>query len=154
MKIRAKKSLIFFLKCQTWGKDTIGYSPNDYKYLLIVNVDSTGCTPCSVSRLSQWKEWIELSEKKENHFMLVFVFHPRKNEIKDVVGSMKYYSQVYKETPLYLDKNGSVLRRNFNVSIPEDMQTVLVDKTDSVVFVGNPVYNNNVKKELTKIINY
>lgn len=68
--------------------------------------------------------------------------------------SLRYYSHVYKQVFLYLDKDGLFLKRNFNnIEIPDTMQTFLVDRNGKVLFVGNPIYNQNVEKELIKIIN-
>ena len=140
------------LPCYINGIDTCGYIPKDYNHLLVVNIDSTECTSCRISHLHQWYEWFGLAEDKNMHFSIIIVIQPKSDEVFNISNKLRRNSQIHKNIPLYLDINGSFLKKNFNFSIPPTMQTMLLDKNDSIVYVGNPLINNNIKKDIISIL--
>ena len=141
------------LPCYINGIDTCGYIPKGYNHLLVVNIDSAECTSCRISHLYQWYEWFELAEDKNMHFSIILIIQPKSDEAFNISNKLRRNSQIYKNIPLYLDINGSFLKKNFNFSIPPTMQTMLLDNNDSIVYVGNPLINNTIKKDITNIIN-
>ena len=141
------------LPCYINGADTCGYIPKGYNHLLVVNIDSAECTSCRISHLYQWHEWFELTEDKNMHFSIILIIQPKSDEAFNISNKLRRNSQIYKNIPLYLDVDGSFLKKNFNFSIPPTMQTLLLDNNDSIVYVGNPLINNTIKKDITNIIN-
>lgn len=140
--------------CLISGQDTIGYLPQDYKYLMIVNVDSSACTSCKISEVAQWNKWIELAENEKSDFAILFIFQPKSGEGFAIANKLRGYSKYfYKNTPFYCDEEGRFLKENFNHKIPPSMQTMLIDDSDRVVVVGNPIENQAIKEQVMDIIN-
>ncbi len=140
------------LPCYVNGVDTCGYTPAGYKHLLVVNIDSTECTSCGISHLFQWKDWFEIMGNKDMSFSVIFIFQPKNDEILDIRNRLRRNSQIYKDIPLYLDVDGSFLKSNFDFRIPPIMQTMLLNDTGSIAYVGNPLINNTIKEDILNII--
>lgn len=142
------------LSCYLNGVDTTGYVPKNYDYLLIVNIDSSECSSCLLNNLDRWDEWIDFANKKNSAFGIIFVVQPKEGNSYFIQRKIKILSQrYYKQTPFYLDNDGIFMRTNFRKKIPTYMQTMLLDKFNMVIYVGNPTINVFVKAELNKIIN-
>ena len=133
------------LPCYVNGVDTCGYTPAGYKHLLVVNIDSTECTSCGISHF-------EIMENKDMSFSVIFIFQPKNDEILDIRNRLRRNSQIYKDIPLYLDVDGSFLKSNFDFRIPPIMQTMLLNDTGSIAYVGNPLINNTIKEDILNII--
>ena len=140
------------LPCYVNGVDTCGYTPVGYKHLLVVNIDSTECTSCGISHLFEWKDWFEIMENKDMSFSVIFIFQPKNDEILDIRNRLRRNSQIYKDIPLYLDVDGSFLKSNFDFRIPPIMQTMLLNDTGSIAYVGNPLINKTIKEDILNII--
>lgn len=154
MESKPLKMCINDMPCYLNGQDTIGYLPQDYKYLMVVNVDSSSCTPCRVTHVTQWNDWIDLANKTCSNFAILFIFQPKNGEEPALVNRLKRYSgYFYKKTPFYLDKEGKFLNQNFSHKIPLAMQTMLLNDSNKVVVVGNPNENEDISKQITETIN-
>lgn len=142
------------MPCIINGLDTINYCPKNYRFIMVVNIDSTECSACHISKITQWSEWTMLAEKEESGFSLIFIVQPRQGEEAMIIDELKQYSKLYyKRIPIYIDKNGTFLKKNFHKGVPPDMQTMLIDDEMYVVYVGNPLDNDNVKRQIKNIIN-
>ena len=139
--------------CCINGVDTVGYALERSKYRLVVFIDSTECNSCRLSHLEEWNDWIELADRNNGKFSLVFLLQPRVEETSSIIIKMRWASKVYKGIPLFVDKEGDFLKRNFRREIPTLMHTMLLDSNNMVVYVGDPTRNEQVCEDMKKIIN-
>lgn len=140
--------------CYLNGKDTCDYRPNNYDYLLVVNIDSFECTSCNLYNFFQWKPWTDLSIQKEDAFSMVFIFQPKSKERISIENKIKKHSYIFRNIPFYIDEEGVFMKKNFNYKIPSEMHTFLIDKNNSIVYVGNPTNNLKIREQLLNIINH
>ena len=142
------------ISCYLNGVDTLGYLPNNYDNLLIVNIDSAECSSCTLNNLDRWDEWIDFADNKNSKFAIIFVIQPKTGDKFFIRRKTENLSRrFYKRTPFYIDNDGMFLKRNFRKKIPAVMQTMLLNKSNMVIYVGNPTINEFVKAELNDIIN-
>lgn len=126
------------------GKDTINFlSASEYKILSYV--DSIGCISCKL-QLSQWKKLMNVVDSANLSVDFLFFFSPEKE--KDVYRAINMADFSY---PICIDMNDSLNKLNH---FPSEMafQTFLLDKSNKVLAIGNPVHNPKVKELYLKII--
>ena len=119
-------------------------SKNGFK---IVNyIDSVGCTPCRLN-LTKWKEFIhDLNQVSiDSTLVLMIVSDSRFNVVYQISMWDKF------TYPIYIDVADSLNRLN-HFSSDERFQTLLLDKDNKVVAIGNPINNPKVKELYFKII--
>ena len=128
-----------------YGKDTMVFNMNgNYKILLYVN--SVGCTACKL-QLQQWKGLMEeFSRLSKKEVSFVFYISPKdKTELELLLESEEF---VY---PVCMDEEDEF--NNLNC-FPEneDFHTLLLDKENKVVLIGNPIHNMKIKELYLKIL--
>lgn len=107
------------------------------KYKLLVYLDSTGCLSCKL-QLSEWKKYISLL--KQNGVSVLFYFgNVDKNQAISLFKNENF------NYPYFLDKNDSI---NLLNKIPDDnvYRTFLLNRSNKVIAIGNPIINPNIKK--------
>ena len=122
----------------------VGVSKNGFK---VVNyIDSVGCTPCRLN-LTKWKEFIhDLNQVSiDSTLVLMIVSDSRFNVVYQISMWDKF------TYPIYIDVADSLNRLN-HFSSDERFQTLLLDKDNKVVAIGNPINNPKVKELYFKII--
>ena len=113
----------------------------------VVNyIDSVGCTPCRLN-LTKWKEFIhDLNQVSiDSTLVLMIVSDSRFNVVYQISMWDKF------TYPIYIDVADSLNRLN-HFSSDERFQTLLLDKDNKVVAIGNPINNPKVKELYLKII--
>lgn len=122
-------------------KDTVaGYELPQSRYKVFVYVDSIGCMSCKL-KLGKWKEFIhELNAASPDSVPFVFVFHPK--DLRDMYALLVTN---HFDLPVCIDLEDRVNRLN---QFPGEMsfQSFLLDKDNKVKIIGNPTYNDAVKK--------
>lgn len=151
-KMMAKPVTVPYSKMLLWSKDsTQAKSPNlNYDFKLVVYMDSTHCTECTLKRMHLWNDFYKLESKYEGRFKVVFIVQTsKKSNTKALVSAFRRYGVEY---PMYIDSTN--VFSSMNPHIPsEDMYHVfLADKKDSVVLVGNPQFNEKIEKRLLDIL--
>lgn len=122
---------------------------NTKDYRMVVFVDSTECTPCSLSKLRFWNPLIKESRMKKISIDYIFIVAPKQSEMEDInleLGITDLQSSIYLDT--------AYVFRNQNPSIPNERKyhSFLLDKNDRIVFVGSPVDNDKIKAIYGKTI--
>ena len=128
------------------GKDTVDFDFLNSEYKIVTYVDSTGCTGCKL-QLPRWKEFMtEVDSLMNNSIPFIFVFHPK--NVKELRHTLRNYSFNY---PVCFDEMDDFNKLN---RFPSDMtfQTFLLDGSNRVVAIGNPILNPNVKKLYLKTL--
>lgn len=127
------------------GNDTVDYSIQN-RYKILTYIDSVGCTSCKL-KLKEWKAFIDrVDSLKPDSVQFLFFFSPKKRmEIYQtlLVEKFKY--------PICIDEYDSINILNHFPSHAA-FQTFLLDKTNKVLAIGNPIYNPKVKDLYIKII--
>ena len=121
------------------GKDTVDFKFQDADYKVVTYIDSVGCTSCKL-QLPRWKELMaEVDSLTDGNVPFLFYFHPK--DMKE----LRYLTRRDGFThPVCFDKEDELNRLNY---FPSEMafQTFLLDKSNKVVALGNPVHNPKVK---------
>ena len=112
------------------------------KYRMVVFVDSTECTPCSLSKLRFWNPLIKEARKKKINIDYIFIIAPKKSEIEDLNLELSITDL---KSSIYLDT--AYVFRKVNPSIPNERKfhSFLLDKKNQIIFVGNPIENDKIK---------
>lgn len=120
------------------------------RYQLVVFTDSTECTPCFISRISDWKEVTEeLFFDSCRSIKMLFIYSPSQSNIQKI-------KQVVKDTeidwPIYIDTAYVFLQENKHVPVNRQFHTFLLNDKDEVLCVGNPLYNEKIRNIYKSII--
>lgn len=116
------------------------------RFKIINYIDTMGCTPCRLN-LSKWEDFIRDLDivSKDSVQVLIFVSDSRFN----VVYQISMWDRF--TYPIYIDVADSLNKLN-HFSSDERFQTLLLDKENRVVAIGNPIHNPKVKELYLKII--
>lgn len=126
-----------------WGKDTIMECTD---YTIVTYADTTGCISCKL-QLKNWYTFItDLKDKVANKVKTHFIFFPKNS--KEIMTLLKRDKFNY---PVCIDTNNIFNKSNHLPSIMM-FQTLLLNKDNKIVAIGNPIYNPKIKKLYLKII--
>lgn len=128
------------------GRDTVDAPVCPSGYTVLSYVDSIGCTSCKL-RLSEWSRWMnEVDSTVTAPVSFLFYFHPK--NLKDMVYNIRRDGFLH---PVCLDLEDELNRQN---RFPSDDQlhTFLLDASNRVVAVGNPVANPLLKGLYLKVM--
>lgn len=92
------------------------------------------CSSCILSRLGSCEKLFSLATHVEFFPMIVLATDDEKYE--NLIATLRFYPQAF---PLYIDRLDRF--KTLNPSLPEDgrFHTLLLDRNDRVVLVGNPL---------------
>ena len=128
------------------GKDTVDFEFRHADYKVVTYIDSVGCTSCKL-QLPRWKELLaEVDSLTGGSVPFLFYFHPK--DAKELRYLTRRDDFAY---PVCFDGQDELNRLN---NFPSDMtfQTLLLDKVNKVVAIGNPVLNPKVKELYVRLI--
>lgn len=116
-----------------YGQDTVSYNFRNADYKVVSYVDSVGCLSCKL-QLDKWTNIIHrIDSVADIRVPFVFVFSPEK--LRDVVYATKSSGFDY---PILLDMKGEFNNMN-HFPTNFNFQTMLLDRDNRVVAIGNPV---------------
>lgn len=129
-----------------FGQDTVDFSFQKADYKIVSYIDSLGCLSCKL-QLDKWKEIIHrIDSVSDIHVPFVFVFSPEK--LRDVVYATKSGGFDY---PILLDLKGEFNSSN-HFPTNFNFQTMLLDKDNKVLAIGNPVQSPKILELFQDII--
>jgi hypothetical protein len=108
---------------------------SDRKGYMIISIFDIGCSSC-METLDNWKEFTKLMNKR--NVKVAFIIPP---ELMDMYNRQK---QLFDGLTLYFDKKYRFIEAN-QISPDKALQTFLIDKTNKIVILGNPVINPGVR---------
>lgn len=121
-----------------FGQDTVDFSYQNADYKVVSYVDTIGCLSCKL-QLDKWKEIIHRIDSVADICVpFVFVFSPEK--LGDVIYATKSAGFDY---PIMLDLKGEFNAAN-HFPANFNFQTMLLDKNDKVLAIGNPVQSLSI----------
>ncbi len=120
------------------GKDTVDFAYRDADYKIVSYVDSAGCLSCKL-QLENWKKVIQrIDSVAEESVPFVFVFNAK--TLRDIILVTRKEGFTH---PIVADMGDKFNRMNhFPTNI--NFQSMLVDKNNKVLAIGNPVLNPKV----------
>lgn len=126
------------------GKDTVINDIWTSDLKLIVYKDSTSCTSCFIETLPRWNDIIL---KYRGRLSVIFILSPENGIENDIrlllqVSDFKY--------PVILDTNKSFCRTNPQISANRLLHVFLIDKSNRVVFIGNPLSDKEINSVFEK----
>ena len=128
--------------------DTTFYTIEKNFLKLVVYVDSSECSSCAIDKLERWNLYMNKYKHVKDLLFLV-ILESRKANLEYVerkVGMTGMHTHVFIDTLSFF--------RRHNPQIPKDrmFHTFLLDESDSVVLVGNPMQNNQIDNLLKQIV--
>ncbi len=122
---------------QTIGSDTLHGALK-----IIVFYDTMQCTPCQISRQSEWLDFMDCMTAK--NVEIEFIFDTRRNEnIDNLLLSLKRTGVKY---PVRMDINGDFVKANPHLPKNSKFHTFLLDRYNRVTLIGSPLYNSPLWK--------
>lgn len=128
------------------GQSSSKFAINKSEYKIIMYVDSMGCTSCKL-HLSEWKDYINYMDSiYSNNVQFLFYFFPKSG--RDIYLTLRTERFTY---PVCIDTLDVLNKMNH---FPKDMQfqTLLLDKNNKVLAIGNPIINPSIKQLYQTII--
>lgn len=136
-----------------WTSDSIReIAPWKHASLKLVHyVDSTECTTCYLAKLEYFDDFFKLEHESNNKFYNLFIVNPGTRKIS--WRSLKDH-HAHNETPptLFLDSMCVFIKKNPNIPKEGVLHTFLLDENNSVIFAGDPQFNDAVHKKHISII--
>lgn len=120
------------------------------EFRMIVYIDSTECSPCTLKYLYDWEPILDSLISYPKYRESIFIFAPSKSECPKVERELNQKNFKY---PVYLDTCNAFVKGNRSIPANRMMHTFLIDAKDSVVLVGNPLTNEKVKALLFNFFN-
>lgn len=129
-----------------YGKDTVDWEVPQTDFKILVYVDSIGCTSCKL-QLPKWGKWIKEMDSIAPGRVSFLVFFQSKDikEIRYILRRDKF------NFPVCVDIEDELDRKNHFPS-NGNFQTFLLDRTNKVVVIGNPIHNIAIKELYIKQI--
>lgn len=133
-------------KFAVYGEDTVEMGISSENYKIVHYLDSTGCTTCKMD-LDRWKTFIGYmdSVSQSSVSCLIYIHATRKREVKIALKEGRF------DYPVCLDTNDELNRLN-GFPLNPVFQTMLLDKDNKVVAMGDPVKNPKVKELYLNVI--
>ena len=119
---------------------------NDADYRIVTFVDSAGCVPCRM-KLAQWEDYLNrLKDDPETDVSFLMILNaPYDDEIDYALKSAFF------DHPVAIDTAGLFLQRN-PLPPKRPCHTLLLDGSNRIVAIGNPVENPKVREVYDKVI--
>lgn len=122
-----------------YGKDTVDYSIPQSPYKVLVYVDSSGCVDCKL-QLQKWQELIKYTNSISNgEIPFLFFFFP-----KDYKELCQFFKRDLFDMPVCIDFKGELNKLNKFPPFPQ-FHTLLLDKDNKVLVIGNPVSSTEIR---------
>lgn len=155
---KEKKVVLPYQNMSCWINDSIQNNRpwEDAKMKLVIYVDSTRCSECTLKTMYMWEDFVKMEEEYNSEFSLVFIFQIKLNTDPKVLASLFRITEL--NHPMYIDNKNIFSKSNPHVPQESLYHIFLLDENNNVVLVGNPLFNpkienmlrNEVKKQLNR----
>ena len=116
---------------------------------LVVYTDSFDCSQCTLKKMYLWKDFVELEKKYDDRFFIFFIIQSGSNSTPALSSNFHFTGLNH---PIYIDSTDVFMRDNPHIPKEEMFHVFLLDEKDSVVLVGNPLFNTKIEDLLIKQI--
>lgn len=147
--MRSRPVSIPFSKMSCWINDSVQNNrPWEQAELkLVVYTDSVACSQCTFKQLYLWKDFVELENKYNDKFYIFFIIQSGSNTTKDLTSNFHYTGLNH---PIYIDSTNVFIKSNPHIPSEEIYHVFLLNENDSIILVGNPVFNAKIEDMLIK----
>lgn len=128
--------------------DSIDASGYDNAYKFIYYADSTICSTCLISTLDKWNSFIDSTENKYK-IKYIFIVNPKYDKLWQTQLSVRHSTLIAR---IYIDSMGNFRKSNPQIPDNHKYHTMLIDSTNNVVLVGNPLDNTDIRTLFLKIL--
>lgn len=151
-KMQASRVSIPFDKMSCWINDSLqNYCPwEQAKLKLVVYTDSFACSQCTFKKMYLWKDFVRMEKKYNNKFYIFFIIQSGSNSTS-ALSSYFHYTEL--NHPMYIDSTNIFKKENPNIPSEEMFHVILLDENDSIILVGNPLFNTQIEDMLIKQVN-
>jgi hypothetical protein len=119
-----------------------------YKYMVVIYIDSTTCTPCSLNHLILWKKHRKELEYNNTGILLVI----QNSDEQEIVNTLESIEVTF---PFIIDKERKFKVKNIEVfSIIAQDNTFVMDKDKNVIFIGSPIADEKKWKSFIKLVKH
>ena len=123
-----------------YGEKSVDFTVLDSNYKILTYIDSIGCSSCKL-QLSKWKEFMsEIDSVSDKNVSFLFFLHP--NNVREVKIKLKEERFKY---PVCFDYKDELNKKN-KLLHDINFQTFLLDSTNKVKLIGNPIYSNKIRQ--------
>lgn len=144
------KLCLEYMQCRNKHGDTIIVDSIKPSYRMVVYVDSSACSPCTLDKMFLWNESIEKAREQGNRLKFVFIVAPKPEQLEDAYLSIESNGL---DSPVYVDTAYAFRKANPHLPQERMYHSFLLDAKDSVVIVGNPMENPKINSLINKIVN-
>ena len=143
--MQSSKVLIPYEQMSCWATDSLesADSGKKAKLKLIHDVDSAQCSTCYLLKITMFKELFDLEKTTNNRFTNIFIIAPG---IKDKKRLLSEYMKDLLPHTIFVDTAHVFVKSNPHIPEENMFHTFLLDDSDNVVLVGNPITNSDIKK--------
>lgn len=113
---------------------------------IVVYVDSSFCTGCTMRKIGEWNRY---KKDIKDHIFTIYIIL-EKNQSLDDIENLYYNSDVL--YPIIVDT--CYMFRKMNPRLPKEdiFHTFVLNNENKIVFVGDPIVNQNVEKLFSDFI--
>jgi len=138
------------MQCRNKYGDTIVVDSVKLPYRMVVYVDSSVCSPCTLDKMFVWNESIKKVRQQGNRLKHVFIVAPKPEQLEDAYLSIESNGL---DSPVYVDTAYAFRRANPHLPKEKMYHTFLLDAKDCVVIVGNPIENPKIDSLINMTVN-
>lgn len=121
------------------GRDTIIDDIWNSEFKLVIYKDSLSCTPCYIESLPKWFKIINKYDSEK--FSAIFILRPTKENEMDLRLLMEINGFEY---PILIDNDNVFRGANSQISSNSLLHTFLLNKSNEVIFIGDPLSNEKI----------
>ena len=137
------------MRCRNKFGDTVVVDSVKPLYRMVVYVDSSVCSPCSLDKMYVWNESIKKARRQGSMLKHVFIVAPKPEQIEDAYLSIESNGL---DSPIYVDTAYAFRKANPHLPDERMYHSFLLDEKDSVVIVGNPIENPKIDSLINVIV--
>ena len=115
---------------------------SDYKYKMIVYVDSTECTPCELGHLRFYIPLIDEAKKNKTNVGFYFIIAPKVQDWFDLNTEIE---ETDIHGNIYIDSTYIFLNNNPTIPKEKKYHSFMLDRNNRIVFIGSPIDNERIK---------
>jgi len=124
-------------------------SMNKPLFRLVAYVDSSECSSCSLGKLKSLESYLKKNVFNKS-FQFIIVLESKRDEVKTNIEEIKV---VGISTPVLIDSTSIFRQENPQMPNNSILHTFLLNSSDSIVLVGDPLQNEHIDKLFRKIVN-
>lgn len=149
--MRSSPIIIPYGEMECWTTDSLlKIAPwENAKIKLVHYVDSAKCSTCYLGKIIIFEEFLQLENDYHGLFCNIFIANPNKKDLFRL--KIEHMNNRLPQT-VFIDTTHAFLSRNHNIPDETIYHTFLLDENNKIILVGNPIFNENIKKKAKRLI--